>query len=111
MKDALVAAAAFTNPVDLTADGTASLEKALESSSDDPSIDAVIVCHRKWSPNRARASAIAQVAKKHDKPVVACLLGASTVSVSYGVSLVGELPSPERPPPLSITSVATPSGV
>jgi len=45
---------------------------------------------------RDARAAIAQVAKKHDKPVVACLLGASTVSVSYGVSLVGELPSPER---------------
>ena len=99
LKDALVAAAAFTNPVDLTADGTAaSLEKALEIVLDDPSIDAVIVVVTEvvaLTTRDARA-AIAQVAKKHDKPVVACLLGASTVSVSYGVSLVGELPSPER---------------
>ena len=99
LKDALVAAAAFTNPVDLTADGTAaSLEKALEIVLDDPSIDAVIVVVTEvvaLTTRDARA-AIAQVAKKHDKPVVACLLGASTVSVSYGVALVGELPSPER---------------
>jgi len=69
LKDALVAAAAFTNPVDLTADGTAaSLEKALEIVLDDPSIDAVIVVVTEvvaLTTRDARA-AIAQVAKKHD---------------------------------------------
>ena len=95
----LVPAAAVANPVDLTADGTAaSLEQALGIVLDDPCIDAVIVVVTEVVAltTRDARTAVARVAQEHDKPVVACLLGATTGRVSDGASLVGELPSPER---------------
>jgi acyl-CoA synthetase (NDP forming)/RimJ/RimL family protein N-acetyltransferase len=100
LKAALVPAAAVTNPVDLTADGTAAtLEAALEIVLDDPSIDAVIVVVTDvtaLSTPDAR-TAVARVAERRDKPIVACLLGAAAPArVSKDVSLVGELLSPER---------------
>jgi acyl-CoA synthetase (NDP forming)/RimJ/RimL family protein N-acetyltransferase len=99
LKASLVPAAAVANPVDLTADGTAaSLETVLEIVLDDPAIDAVIVVVTEviaLSTSDAR-TAVARVAQGHDKPIVACLLGAAPAHVSEGVSLVGELLSPER---------------
>jgi acetyl coenzyme A synthetase (ADP forming)-like protein len=99
LKEALVAAAAVANPVDLTADGTAeSLEKALEIVLNDPSIDAAVVVVTEvvaLTTHDAR-TVIARVAHKNDKPVVACLLGATPSRSSDGESLVGELSSPER---------------
>ena len=95
----LVPAAAVANPVDLTADGgAASLEQVLAIVLADPSIDAVIVVVTEvvaLTTRDARA-AVARAAQEYDKPVVACLLGATTERVSDGASLVGELPSPER---------------
>jgi acyl-CoA synthetase (NDP forming)/GNAT superfamily N-acetyltransferase len=95
----LVAAAAVANPVDLTADGTAeSLGKVLEIALEDPAIDAAIVVVTEvvaLTTNEAR-SVIARVAKNYNKPIVACLLGLTPSRSFGGVSLVGELPSPER---------------
>jgi acyl-CoA synthetase (NDP forming) len=99
LKATLVPAAAVTNPVDLTADGTAaSLEAALEIVLDDPAIDAVIVVVTEVTALNTRdaRAAIARVAERHEKPIVACLLGAAPARVAHGVSLVGELLSPER---------------
>ncbi|HUZ41783.1 MAG TPA: GNAT family N-acetyltransferase [Acidimicrobiales bacterium] len=99
LKAALVTAAAVSNPVDLTADGAAAdLERSLEIVLDDPGIDAVIVVVTEvvaLSTRDARL-AIARVAQKYHKPVVACLLGATTERAPSGSSVVGELPSPER---------------
>ena len=99
LKATLVPAAAVANPVDLTADGTAaSLETVLEVVLDDPAIDAVIVVVTEVTAlsTRDARTAVARVAQGHDKPIVACLLGAAPARVSEGVSLVGELLSPER---------------
>jgi acyl-CoA synthetase (NDP forming) len=99
LKATLVPAAAVTNPVDLTADGTAaSLESALEIVLHDPAIDAVIVVVTEVTALNTRdaRAAIARVAEHHEKPIVACLLGAAPARVANGVSLVGELLSPER---------------
>src|SRR5665213_2303902 len=99
LKATLVPAAAVANPVDLTADGTAaSLETVLKIVLDDPAIDAVIVVVTEVTALSARdaRTAVTRVAQGHDKPIVACLLGAALARVSDGVSLVGELLSPER---------------
>ena len=65
---------------------------------DDPSIDAVIVVVTEvvaLTTHDAR-TVIARVARNYDKPVVACLLGATPSRAAAGESLVGELSSPER---------------
>ena len=99
LREVLVVAAAVTNPVDLTADGDSDrLERALEIVLDDPTIDAVIVVVTEVVAltTRDAREAVGRVARKYDKPIVACLLGAAPSRVSDGASLVGELPSPER---------------
>jgi len=99
LKEELVSAAAVANPVDLTADGTAaSLQRALEIALDDSSIDAAIVVVTDvvaMTTDDAR-TVIAHVAQRYDKPVVACLLGATPTPSSGGSSPFGDLPSPER---------------
>jgi acyl-CoA synthetase (NDP forming) len=99
LREVLVVAAAVTNPVDLTADGDSDrLERALEIVLDDPTIDAVIVVVTEVVALTTRDArrAVGRVARKYEKPIVACLLGAAPSRVSDGASLVGELPSPER---------------
>ena len=99
LREVLVPEGAFANPVDLTADGAApSLERAIEIAIDDEMIDAVIVVVTDvvaLKSGDARA-AIARVARRSDKPVVACLLGSGTPVASDVASLFGEVPSPER---------------
>jgi acyl-CoA synthetase (NDP forming)/GNAT superfamily N-acetyltransferase len=95
----LVAAAATSNPVDLTADGTREvLEQALEIVLADGAIDAVIVVVTEvlsLSGNDARL-AVESVASRFDKPLVACVLGVSTSSHERELLRVAEIPSPER---------------
>ncbi len=95
----LVAAAATSNPVDLTADGGAgSLEQALEVVLADEAIDAVIVVVTDvlaLSSDDARV-AIAKVALRFDKPIVACLLGSSSAGIDREAGGVAEISSPER---------------
>ena len=92
----LVAAAATSNPVDLTADGNSdSFERALEIVLGDPAIDAAIVVVTEvlaLSGNEARG-AVASVAARIDKPIVACVLGGSAPHSTPGIA---EIPSPER---------------
>ncbi len=92
----LVAAAATSNPVDLTADGNSeSLERALEIVLGDPAIDAAIVVVTEvlaLSGDEARG-AVASIAARVDKPIVACVLGGSA---SHSTPGIAEIPSPER---------------
>ncbi len=92
----LVAAAATSNPVDLTADGTsASLEEAIEIVLGDEAIDAVIVVVTEvlaLSGDDARA-AVERVASRIDKPVVACVLGGEASHTDFRVA---EISTPER---------------
>ena len=94
----LVGAAATSNPVDLTADGTSeTLEQALDIVVADAAIDSVIVVVTDvlaLSSDDARA-AVAAVALRHDKPIVACVLG-STPGLGREVRGVAEIPTPER---------------
>jgi acyl-CoA synthetase (NDP forming)/GNAT superfamily N-acetyltransferase len=98
LRQVLVDAAALANPVDLTADGSGeSLAAALTIVLDDPAIDAAVVVVTElvsMSGAEARA-AIARVAQRSDKPVVACVLGAAP-SAGVGDAVVAEVPSPER---------------
>jgi acyl-CoA synthetase (NDP forming) len=95
----LVAAAATSNPVDLTADGRSeSLERALEIVLGDTTIDAVIVVVTEvlaLSGDEARAAA-ERVASRFDKPIVACVLGGTPSSPEHALHRVAEIPSPER---------------
>ncbi len=97
--EVLVPAAAVANPVDLTADGTATmLEKALEILVRDDAINAVIVVFTETpatSAAQARETA-ARVARLAGKPVVACIVGAGTPSGAGRAADVAEVPSPER---------------
>ncbi len=99
LKEILVPAAALANPVDLTADGTGlSLAMSIEIALNDDMIDAVIVVVTDLvalKSTDARA-AIARVAARSDKPVVACLMGTEPPSASQASSLFAEVPSPER---------------
>ncbi len=95
----LVASAAISNPVDLTADGTAAaFEKGLETVLHDDAIDAVIVVATDLvalSAADARAT-VAHVAKGSGKPIVACILGGDTPLNAHEVVGFAEVPSPER---------------
>ncbi len=92
----LVDAAATSNPVDMTADGTSeSLERALEIVLSDETIDAVIVVVTEvlaLSGDDARA-AVENVASRFAKPIVACVLGGTP---SHAPRRVAEISSPER---------------
>jgi acyl-CoA synthetase (NDP forming)/GNAT superfamily N-acetyltransferase len=95
----LVPAAALSNPVDLTADGTAeTLERALEIVLADAAIDSVIVVVTDvlaMSGDDARA-ALEAVASRFDKPIIACLLGGAPFGPVHESRGVAEIPSPER---------------
>ena len=98
LKECLVDAAATSNPVDLTADGScATFERALEIVLADEAIDAVIVVVTEvlaLSGDDARV-AVEAVASRFDKPLVACVLGASPRH-GQAMSRVAEIPTPER---------------
>ncbi len=95
----LAAAAATSNPVDLTADGTReTLERALEIVLADAAIDAVIVVVTEvicLSGHDARL-AVEAVASRFDKPLVACVLGRTPSSHGLEFRRVAEIPTPER---------------
>jgi acyl-CoA synthetase (NDP forming)/GNAT superfamily N-acetyltransferase len=93
----LAAAAATSNPVDMTADGTSeTLEQALEIVLGDAAIDSVIVVVTDvlaLTGDEALAT-IEAVASRFNKPIVACVLG--DAPVAHEISGVAEIPSPER---------------
>ena len=99
LHECLVDAAATSNPVDLTADGTCeTLERALEIVLADEAIDAVIVVVTEvlaLSGDDARVAAEA-VASRFDKPLVACVLGGSPSAHEHAMRRVAEIPTPER---------------
>jgi acyl-CoA synthetase (NDP forming)/GNAT superfamily N-acetyltransferase len=99
LQGCLVAAAATSNPVDLTADGTCeALEQALEIVLADAAIDAVIVVVTEvlaLSGDDARV-AVEAVASRFDKPLVACVLGRAPSGPEREFRRVAEIPSPER---------------
>ena len=97
--EVLAAAAATANPVDLTADGTAEmLEQALEIVLADDAIDAVITVVVETMAISAAATreAVARVAHRAGKPVVACAVEAAAPRMSAGAAEVAEIASPER---------------
>ena len=97
--EVLVPAAAVANPVDLTADGTATmLEKALEILVRDDAINAVIVVFTETPATSAAEArqAAARVARLAGKPVVACMVGAGIPPGAGRAADVAEVPSPER---------------
>jgi acyl-CoA synthetase (NDP forming)/GNAT superfamily N-acetyltransferase len=78
LRDLLGPAAAVTNPVDLTADGTAGrYTDALRRTLDCPGIDAVIAVYTPpfGSGRRPTTDAIAAAAAGASKPVLGCILG------------------------------------
>jgi acyl-CoA synthetase (NDP forming)/RimJ/RimL family protein N-acetyltransferase len=95
----LAAAAATSNPVDLTADGTReTLERALEIVLADAAIDAVIVVVTEvicLSGHDARL-AVEAVASRFDKPLVSCVLGRTPSGHELEFRRVAEIPTPER---------------
>lgn len=95
----LVVAAATSNPVDMTADGTAeTLERALEIVLGDVAIDSVVVVVTDvlaLTGDDARAT-INAVASRFEKPIVACVLGGTPVGQQSEALGVAEIPSPER---------------
>jgi acyl-CoA synthetase (NDP forming)/RimJ/RimL family protein N-acetyltransferase len=95
----LAAAAATSNPVDLTADGTSTtLEQALEIVLADAAIDSVIVVVTDvlaLTSDDARAT-VAAVASRFNKPIVACVLGSTPVGLVREVPGVADITSPER---------------
>jgi len=99
LRQVLAPAAAAANPVDLTADGTASMfEQALETVLADDGIDAVItivVQTLAISDAEARET-IARVAHRAGKPVIACSVEPSAPFTSDGTAQVAEITSPER---------------
>jgi acyl-CoA synthetase (NDP forming)/GNAT superfamily N-acetyltransferase len=99
LRGCLVDAAATSNPVDLTADGTCeALERALEIVLADEAVDAVIVVVTEvlaLSGDDARV-AVEAVAPRFDKPIVACVLGAAPSGHEPAIGRVAEIPSPER---------------
>jgi acyl-CoA synthetase (NDP forming)/GNAT superfamily N-acetyltransferase len=99
LQGCLVSAAATSNPVDLTADGTPEmLELALGIVLTDPAIDSVIVVVTDvlaLSGDDARKT-IEVVALDVDKPVVACVLGATPIGLGHEACDITEIPSPER---------------
>ena len=99
LQGCLAAAAATSNPVDLTADGTReTLERALEIVLADAAIDAVIVVVTEvicMSGNDARL-AVEAVASRFDKPLVACVLGRTPSGHEREFRRVAEIPTPER---------------
>jgi acyl-CoA synthetase (NDP forming)/GNAT superfamily N-acetyltransferase len=99
LSEALVAAAAVANPVDLTADGTSeSFQKALEIVLHDDAIDAVIAVVTDLVALSAKdgRAAIARVAQHAEKPVLACVLGGDPVTGPNESGAIAEVPSPER---------------
>jgi acyl-CoA synthetase (NDP forming) len=95
----LAGAAAVANPVDLTADGTATmLGNALDIVLGDDAIDAVIVIAAGTLAisGAAARETVAHVAQLADKPVVACAVGAGSRLDSGGTAAVAAIPSPER---------------
>jgi acyl-CoA synthetase (NDP forming) len=99
LRGCLVSAAATSNPVDLTADGTPEmLELALGIVLADPAIDSVIVVVTDvlaLSSQDAQRT-IEMVASQVEKPVVACVLGGASTGLEREVSDFAEIPSPER---------------
>ena len=99
LQGCLVVAGATANPVDLTADGTReTLERTLEIVLADGAIDAVIVVVTEvlaLSGDDARL-AVESVASRFDKPLIACVLGGSTLGHERELPRVAEIPSPER---------------
>ena len=97
--EVLVPAAAVANPVDLTADGTATmLEKALEILIRDDAINAVIVVFTETlatSAAEARETA-ARAAQLAGKPVIVCTVGAAIPPGVGSAADVAEVASPER---------------
>ena len=97
--EVLAAAAATANPVDLTADGTATmLERALDIVLADDAVDAVITAVVETLAISAAAArqVIDRVAQRAGKPVVACSVEAAAPSGPSGAARVAEIPSPER---------------
>ncbi|MGA7833613.1 MAG: GNAT family N-acetyltransferase [Acidimicrobiales bacterium] len=102
-KDALRAclpsAAATSNPVDMTADGTAGvLEQALEIVLADEAIDTVIVVVTDvtaLSASDARAT-VDRVAGRSGKPVISCVLGGDSSRPVRNGSHAADVPTPER---------------
>jgi acyl-CoA synthetase (NDP forming) len=99
LRDGLVAAAAVSNPVDLTADGTAEgLTHALDVVVHDEMIDAVIVVVTDLaalSSSEVRAVVNGVVAVS-EKPIVVCILGADSGPAVDATRSIAEVPSPER---------------
>ena len=95
--DVVPAAAATSNPVDLTADGDAPiLRKALEIVLDDSDVDAVVLVTTDLaalSADEAR-SAVVAVSAGTNKPIVVCVLGGTATREER--QRVAEIPSPER---------------
>jgi acetyl coenzyme A synthetase (ADP forming)-like protein len=99
LQRSLVAAAAVSNPVDLTADGdSATLERALDIILSDDAIDSVIVVVTDvlaLKSDDARAT-IAAVASRYDKPIIACVLGSTPKESVREVHGVADIATPER---------------
>jgi acyl-CoA synthetase (NDP forming)/RimJ/RimL family protein N-acetyltransferase len=99
LQSSLAAAAATSNPVDLTADGTSpTLERALEIILADDAIDSVIVVVTDvlaMTSDDARAT-IAAVASRFNKPIIACVLGGTPEGTTRKVQGVADIASPER---------------
>ena len=103
LREVVTPTAAVGNPVDLTADGTASvLGDALELVLGDDAVDVVIVVTTELIalPAQAAREVVGRVAQSSKKPIVACILGsapalAAAPDTSQGVA-VAQLPSPER---------------
>lgn len=99
LKNTLVDAAATSNPVDMTADGSSeTLERALEIILADDAIDAVIVVVTDvlaLTSDEARAT-MASVATRFAKPIVACALGGSFDGLARDDLGVADIASPER---------------
>jgi acetyltransferase len=95
-------AASIRNPIDLLGDALSDrYEVALRTVLDDPNIDTVLVLlspHAMTECTRT-AHAIVHVANQsgHDKPILACFLGAGRVSEAVTVLREGEIPPYDSP--------------
>lgn len=99
LSQVLVAEAAISNPVDLTAGGRVTdLGSALEVVLRDDTVDAVIVVTTELpalSAGETRGT-IDRIAQGSDKPMVACVLSGDRRLPSAGTRSVAEVASPER---------------
>ncbi|MCU0915473.1 MAG: acetate--CoA ligase family protein [Planctomycetes bacterium] len=96
----LPAAANVHNPVDVLGDALADrYESATEIVLDDPNVDSAIVLLTPQAMTQAKetAEAVAKIAKKKGKPVLACFLGAGKVAAGLQVLRQSGIPQYDSP--------------